>query len=36
MVIVGGHFEKEEDILFNNLSISYSNLDEWAGISGFK
>jgi len=36
MVIVGCHFAKEEDILFNSLSISYSNLDEWAGISGFK
>jgi hypothetical protein len=36
MVIVGCHFKKEEDILFNSLSIGYSNLDEWAGISGFR
>jgi hypothetical protein len=35
-IFIGCHFEKEEDILFDSLSISYSNLDEWTGISGFR
>jgi len=36
VVFIGCHFEKEEDILFEKLSISYTNLDEWVGISGFQ
>lgn len=36
LVFIGCHFEKEEDILFEKLSISYSNLDEWVGYTGFR
>ncbi len=35
IVYVGAHFQKAEDIKFKSLSIKYSHLDEWAGISGF-
>ncbi len=34
-VFVGAHFQKSEDIKFRGLSIRYSYLDEWIGISGF-
>lgn len=36
VIFKGHHFEKEEDIIFNNLSINYSHLEEWTKISGFK
>jgi hypothetical protein len=36
MVFVGHHFEKEENIVFDNLSLNYSHLEEWAGITGFQ
>jgi hypothetical protein len=35
VVFIGHHFERKEDIIFDSLSLNYSNLDEWAGISGF-
>ncbi len=35
-VFIGHHFEKEKDIIFNNLSINYSYLEEWTGISCFE
>src|SRR5659263_128045 len=35
VIFKGHHFEKEEDIIFNNLSINYSHLEEWTKISGF-
>lgn len=34
-IFMGVHFQKVEDIRFRNLSIHYSNLDEWSNISGF-
>jgi hypothetical protein len=36
IIFIGCHFEKEEEILLDEVSINYSNLNEWAGISGFK
>jgi len=36
VIIIGCHFGKEEDIVFSSLSLSYSNLNEWTGISGFR
>jgi len=33
-VFIGHHFEKEEDIIFDTMSLNYSNLDEWVGING--
>lgn len=36
IIFIGCHFKKEEEILFDDISISYSNLEEWTGISGFK
>lgn len=36
VVFLGHHFKKEEDILFNSLSLNYSHLDEWVGITGFQ
>lgn len=35
-VFVGHHFEKEEDIVFISLSINYSHLEDWTGITGFQ
>lgn len=35
MVLVGDHFEREEDVGFERLTVEYRHLDEWAGISGF-
>lgn len=35
IVFVGWHFPKPEDLRFNNLSINYSYLEEWTGITGF-
>lgn len=34
-VFIGDHFQKVEDIKFKKLSVRYSYLDEWVGISGF-
>ena len=36
IIFIGCHFEKEEEILLDEVSINYSNLNEWAGITGFK
>ena len=36
VVFSGHHFEKEEDIIFDSLSLSYSHLEEWARITGFQ
>jgi len=36
VIFLGYHFEKEEDIMFDNLSINYSNLEEWTRITGFQ
>ena len=33
---VGVHFQKSDDITFRSISVRYSYLDEWVGISGFK
>lgn len=35
-IFVGCHFNHEEDIVFNNLSVNYSHLAEWTWITGFK
>ena len=35
IVFVGWHFLKPEDLRFNTLSINYSHLEEWTGITGF-
>jgi hypothetical protein len=35
MVLIGHHFEKEEDIIFDSLSLNYSHLEEWTKITGF-
>ncbi len=35
-VFLGYHFKKEEDIIFDSLSISYTHLAEWTRITGFK
>ncbi len=35
VVFVGVHFQKAEEIKFNNLSIHYLHLDEWINTSGF-
>jgi hypothetical protein len=36
VVFVGHHFYKEEDIVFSSLLLTYSYLEEWAGISGIR
>ena len=33
---LGCHFEKEEEIRFDFLSLNYSHLEEWTGITGFQ
>ncbi len=35
-IFVGHHFEKVSDIVFKNISINYSYLEEWARVSGLK
>lgn len=35
VILVNAHFKKNEDMLFEELAINYSNLDNWANISGF-
>ncbi len=34
-IFIGVHFMRKENIKFKELSIHYSNLDEWVNISGF-
>lgn len=34
-VFVGHLFEKKEDVVFDSITISYSNLEKWLGLSGF-
>lgn len=36
IILLGHHFEKKEDIVFKNLSVNYSYLEDWTQISGFK
>lgn len=36
MVIVGEHFEREEEVEFERLIVEYLHLDAWAGVSGFE
>ena len=36
VVFQGHHFEKEEDIIFDSLSLNYSHLEEWMRITGFQ
>jgi len=36
LVFVGNHFQREENIVFDTLSINYSRLEEWTRITGFK
>ncbi len=33
---LGCHFKEEEEIRFDSLSINYSHLEEWTGITGFQ
>jgi hypothetical protein len=35
IIFEGVHFNKDEDIIFNEISCHYSNLDEWAWMNGF-
>lgn len=36
VIFMGHHFEKEDDIVFDSLSINYSFLEEWTNITGFQ
>jgi hypothetical protein len=36
MVVVGEHFEREEDVGFESLIVEYLHLDVWAGVSRFE
>ncbi|MCR4409922.1 MAG: hypothetical protein QHH43_05290 [Candidatus Saccharicenans sp.] len=36
VIFIGCHFQKEEDILFDEISINFSNLEEWVGLGGIK
>ena len=36
VAFLGCHFEKEEEIRFDFLSLNYSHLEEWTGITGFQ
>ncbi len=36
LVFVGAHFQDAKDIKFKSMSVYYSYLDEWVGISGFE
>jgi len=35
VVFIGFHFPRIDQIMFDNVSVRYSLLDEWLGISGF-
>lgn len=35
IVLIGQHFEKYEDIIFDSISIHYIYLEQWLGITGF-
>lgn len=35
LVIWGCHFEREEDIVFDTMSINYPGLNRWVGVAGF-
>ncbi|HEO64785.1 MAG TPA: hypothetical protein ENI73_02845, partial [Spirochaetes bacterium] len=34
-VMVGTHFQTEEDIQFKSVSVDFPHLAEWVGVSGF-
>jgi hypothetical protein len=36
VIFLGHHFEKKEEVRFSSLSLNYSHLAEWAGITGIK
>lgn len=35
-IFIGHHFEREEDIIFDSLSLNYSYIEEWAKITEFQ
>ncbi|OGO37096.1 MAG: hypothetical protein A2W35_07115 [Chloroflexi bacterium RBG_16_57_11] len=35
-IFIGVHFNSDDDITFKGLSVNYTDLDEWVGISGFR
>jgi hypothetical protein len=35
VIFIGCHFLRSEEIIFNQISIHYSDLEKWLGISGF-
>lgn len=36
VVFLGHHFQKEEDLVFESISVNYSYLEEWTRITGIK
>lgn len=36
VVFLGHHFQKEEDLVFQSISVNYSYLEEWTRITGIK
>lgn len=36
VVFINHHFENFNDVLFNNVSVNYHDLEEWVGYSGFE
>lgn len=36
IVFLGHHFQKEEDLVFETISVNYSYLEEWTRITGIK
>lgn len=36
IVFLGHHFQREGDLVFESISVNYSYLEEWTGITGIK
>ena len=35
VVFIGCHYENDEDVVFDSISINYTDLENWFGVTGF-
>jgi hypothetical protein len=36
IVLLGHHFQSKEDVVFDRINVSFTNLDDWLGYSGLQ
>jgi hypothetical protein len=36
IILLGHHFQSKEDVTFDRINVSFTNLDDWVGYSGLQ